>query len=161
MDPTLDQLKNLRDVHTPEAISWWPLAPGWWMVLALLLLIAVSLFLFYLWRKKTALRKCALAELDEIKQHYTRDNDGTQCCASLSIFLRRVALARCQTADDKARVAGLKGQDWLCYLDCNNPEKAFSQGLGRVLVTAPYQLQAVLDDAPGLFKIIEDWVRST
>ena len=26
----------LRDLHLPEAIGWWPLAPGWWVLLAML-----------------------------------------------------------------------------------------------------------------------------
>ena len=25
----------LRDLHLPEAIGWWPLAPGWWVELAI------------------------------------------------------------------------------------------------------------------------------
>ena len=26
----------LRDLHLPDAIGWWPLAPGWWGVLVIL-----------------------------------------------------------------------------------------------------------------------------
>lgn len=42
--PTADPLSQLRDIHTPEAISyWWPLAPGWWIlgviIIALIVLI--------------------------------------------------------------------------------------------------------------------------
>ena len=33
MDPT--QLP-LRDLHLPETIGWWPLAPGWWFAIAAL-----------------------------------------------------------------------------------------------------------------------------
>ena len=25
----------LRDLHLPDPIGWWPLAPGWWFVLVL------------------------------------------------------------------------------------------------------------------------------
>ena len=38
MDP--EQIP-LRDLHLPEAIGWWPLAPGWWVVIAL---VAGALF---------------------------------------------------------------------------------------------------------------------
>ena len=34
MDP--EQIP-LRDLHLPEAIGWWPLAPGWWLVIAIAL----------------------------------------------------------------------------------------------------------------------------
>ena len=42
MDP--EQIP-LRDLHLPEAIGWWPLAPGWWVVVAL-----VAGGLYYLFR---------------------------------------------------------------------------------------------------------------
>ena len=34
MDP--EQIP-LRDLHLPEAIGWWPLAPGWWILIAIAL----------------------------------------------------------------------------------------------------------------------------
>ena len=32
MDP---ELLPLRDLHLPEMVGWWPLAPGWWFLIAL------------------------------------------------------------------------------------------------------------------------------
>ncbi len=39
-NPTLEQL---RDIHLPEAVHWWPPAPGWWLVAALLLALTIWL----------------------------------------------------------------------------------------------------------------------
>ena len=29
---TPDPLAQLRDIHLPEPVSWWPPALGWWLV---------------------------------------------------------------------------------------------------------------------------------
>ncbi len=32
---------ELRDIHLPDASLWWPLAPGWWIAAALLLVLGL------------------------------------------------------------------------------------------------------------------------
>lgn len=39
-NPTLEQL---RDIHLPEAVHWWPPAPGWWIVTTLVLALLIWL----------------------------------------------------------------------------------------------------------------------
>ena len=41
----------LKDIHLPEAIGWWPLAPGWWI---LLLLIGLLIFAVVIWLRRLA-----------------------------------------------------------------------------------------------------------
>ena len=58
----------LRDIHLPDPIGWWPLAPGWWGVLGLVLLIISGIFW---WRRKKHRRnstpwQAALTELDRL-----------------------------------------------------------------------------------------------
>ena len=36
-----DPLAQLRDIHLPEPILWWPLAPGWWVLIILCLALAI------------------------------------------------------------------------------------------------------------------------
>ncbi|MEM8682735.1 MAG: DUF4381 domain-containing protein [Pseudomonadota bacterium] len=31
----------IRDLHLPPEISWWPLAPGWWVILAIVAIVLV------------------------------------------------------------------------------------------------------------------------
>ncbi|MGB4246521.1 MAG: DUF4381 family protein, partial [Pseudohongiellaceae bacterium] len=35
-----DPLSQLADIHLPEPIGFWPPAPGWWVLLVLLLVVA-------------------------------------------------------------------------------------------------------------------------
>lgn len=41
------QLEQLKDIQLPEPVSWWPLAYGWWGLMALALLAVVMLWWHY------------------------------------------------------------------------------------------------------------------
>jgi hypothetical protein len=47
----------LRDIHLPAAISWWPPAPGWWLLAIALTLGPLSVGLWWRWRQRTRLRR--------------------------------------------------------------------------------------------------------
>ena len=54
MDPT-SLLAQLRDVHEPTIISWWPLAYGWWVLIVLTLIFVItSITILVRWYKRTA-----------------------------------------------------------------------------------------------------------
>ena len=59
MDPT--QIP-LRDLHLPDAIGWWPLAPGWWIVIAVLAITALALLRKWLQRRSRALIRSSVRE---------------------------------------------------------------------------------------------------
>ena len=50
MDPTslLDQLAPLR---VPDPVGWWPLAPGWWLVI-MLACVGLLLLARWLWQRR-------------------------------------------------------------------------------------------------------------
>lgn len=45
-----DPLAQLRDIHLPEPIGWWPLAIGWYILIALALFLA-SIIAHWLYKK--------------------------------------------------------------------------------------------------------------
>jgi len=133
MDP--EQIP-LRDLHLPEAIGWWPLAPGWWLLIALL---AVGLLLlcrksWKRWRHDRA-RRIALRQLGRLQQDYYAQPDAVTLGARLSELLRRTMLAY----SPRKEVAGLTGREWLEWLDRGLDEKVFSEGPGRALQELPYR----------------------
>lgn len=134
----------LRDLHLPAEIGWWPLAPGWWVLLALLAAGAiVLLYRTYLrWRANRA-RRIALRQLVAVTEEYQSSGDVTRLAKQLSELLRRVVLAY----SPRTEVAGLTGDDWLRWLDRGLEEPLFQRGGGRGLEVLPYRTPAADTDA--------------
>jgi hypothetical protein len=99
-DPS--DLSNLRDIVVPPAVSFWPPAPGWW-VLGAACVIAVGFVIAVAVRhwQRNAYRREALRALEKA--------DG----CDISAILKRAALA----AFPRERVASLNGAAWLAFLD--------------------------------------------
>ena len=144
----------LRDLHLPAEIGWWPLAPGWWLVITLALIGIVLLARRVLAaRKLGAARRYALRELERFATEYRRDNDALNFGARLSALLRRTMLAYAPRQD----VAGLTGEDWLCWLDQDLDKPVFQSGPGRSLIELPYrkrQQDAVMADVEALVGVV-------
>lgn len=126
----------LRDLHLPEAIGWWPPAPGWWVLLALavggLVLAAHAL---YRRHRRNAPRRLALRHLARLRRDYARDADLARFATGLSALLRRAMLAYAP----RQEVAGLTGHAWLEWLDRGLERRPFSEGPGRTLLELPYR----------------------
>jgi hypothetical protein len=133
MDP--EQIP-LRDLHLPAEIGWWPLAPGWWVLIA----IAAALLGWYLWLqlnrwRANRARRVALKELAWLSQRYQQNGDVPRLARDLSELLRRGLLAYAP----RSQVAGLTGDAWLVWLDRGLDEPVFEKGAGRLIGTLPYQ----------------------
>lgn len=133
MDP--EQIP-LRDLHLPAEIGWWPLAPGWWFLLAVTvgLLVWYAWLEFLKWRANRA-RRIALSELTAIRREYEQSGDGVRLARDLSALLRRALLAYAPRKD----VAGLTGEHWLAWLDRGLDEPVFENGAGRLIGSLPYR----------------------
>jgi len=154
MNPDLSQL---RDIHLPERVSWWPPAPGWWLPATFgVLLLALALYLVRRPRQNRW-RRAALAQWQRLRADWTTgDIDGATAARELSVLLRRVALARFP----RHQVAALSGEAWLAFLDSAVPEQPlFSSGPGRALLEAPYAVQAEVD-AEALFEACGRWLQA-
>ena len=64
-------LEQLRDIHLPQAVHWWPPAPGWWVVAALILALTIWLVRFLQRRyRRQYFRSESLDLLKQIWQNY-------------------------------------------------------------------------------------------
>lgn len=133
MDP--EQLP-LRDLHLPEAIGWWPLAPGWWVVIALAAVGLVVLLRHYLrTRARGAARRYALLQLKDLTAEFEQHRDAIAFSSALSALLRRTMLAYAP----RHEVAGLTGDEWLAWLDKDLDQPRFQSEAGRKLLELPYR----------------------
>lgn len=133
MDP--EQIP-LRELHLPEMIGWWPLAPGWWILIGLALLAVGLMLRRYLKRRACgAARRHALRQLNDLLTQYEAHRNAVAFGAQVSALLRRTMLAYAPRED----IAGLTGDDWLAWLDRDLAHPQFVEGPGRALIELPYR----------------------
>jgi hypothetical protein len=132
----MDEQLPLRDLHLPDPVGWWPLAPGWWFILFL-----VATALGYLtwgtyqrWRHN-APRRFALRQLARYEAEYLEHRNPVVLGKQLSELLRRGMLAYAP----RDEVAGLTGDSWLQWLDSGMPLPYFHTEGGKSLLELPYR----------------------
>jgi len=116
MDQNLQQIleQQLRDVHLPEPISWWPLAYGWWLLMVLCLLaIAASVVLLIKTKRRNRYRKDALLELKKCYSLWQKNQNTVLYLQSVNAVLKRSI----QHSDGASYMLRLSGADWVTGLN--------------------------------------------
>ena len=143
----------IRDIHLPEAISWFPPAIGWWFII--IVVPIVSYFLIALIQR--LFQKTAIKEAKKLLLQLQTNNALTplEKVRELSSLLRRV------TVNFHPENGGLTGRAWLDYLDSSLKKTGFKNGVGRCLADAPYQKELPPDvDLTALFKLAQTWLNA-
>lgn len=149
------QALNLKDIHLPDAVSWWPPAIGWWVLLVLVPLLFVGLIWLYKFiTRKTAI-KTAKKQLSVIKKDsLTQDSKKLQ---QLSELVRRVAIS-ISPRDD---AASLTGDAWLHYLDQTVKGTPFTEGAGQYLADAHFRKTFdTTANIPQVISLCENWLKA-
>ena len=129
---------QLRDIHPMDPVSWWPPAPGWWLLAA-----AIVAGLWLAWRYYPRLRLPSLTGItwrwDAARQlrylrRRARDQDPRDTVAEFSELLRRIAMARY----GRQSCAGLTGRDWLNWLQDHDPQGYNWADRAGLLLDLPY-----------------------
>jgi hypothetical protein len=123
-----DPLANLQPLRDPALISWWPLAPGWWILIALLIVVLCGAgWLLYRRWQGNAYRRQALRQLHELKD---ADLNGHAHAAQINALLKSVAIQ----AYDSRQVASASGSDWRTFLNTSaSSDTLFGAELDRAL----------------------------
>lgn len=140
----------LRDIHVPAA-PWWPPAPGWWILAALVLLALVaSVWLARRQRAQAPLRT-ALREIDGLQSAWRRDANVDASVDAASRLLRRVA----RRVDPP--VAAEAGDAWRQFIRGHAPDPEARAALDRLL-DARFRPNADID-VPVLCRALRGWCR--
>ena len=139
-------LDNLHDIVEAAPLSlWWPLAPGWWVVLGLIgIALLIGLWRVTRYRDRNAYRRFALKELDQIESPN-----------ALPVLLKRAALV----AFSREEVAPLSGQGWIDFLNRAVPD-CFNREHARALFQLDYHPEMLgRPEVESLKDAIRSWIR--
>lgn len=156
-----DALSELADIRVPGEISWWPLAPGWWVLLAILLGLAV----YGAWRMQQRMvlqRRLggAISELTKARQTLTAAGEDQMAqrliyVNSVNAVLRRVAMLH--MGHDQA--AGLSGQPWVSFLRKHDKAGLLTPELADVLAQGRFAPRCDVD-ANALERMAREWIKN-
>lgn len=145
----------LKDIHLPELPTWWPPAPGWWMLGILLILLIIGFPRLLRWIKQCSNKKLALREFQRIRKIYDQRRDQKQLVGELSILLRRTIIGYY----GRANIAGLTGEKWIRQLNALPQQSLFSEEQQELLINGQYRRDADFD-VEALLQASENWIKA-
>jgi Domain of unknown function (DUF4381) len=147
------QLEQLRDIHLPPGISWWPLAPGWWALAGVVAIAAIATVVTAHIRRRTV-RYRALGELDALRRD---EGLGIEAIAErIEVLLKRTVVQK-----DATKALVVEHSDrWADRL--TQEPGGMSAEIARFIALAPYAGATLAETAPdraAIFLAADRWIR--
>jgi len=149
MDPEsiISMLEPLRE---PSPVHWWPLAPGWWILAAIVLgLLCYGLYRGWLFYRRGA-------PIREARQAFTRLEAATlsdaDCAAQLAVLQRRLAIS----IAGRQSCAGLTGAAWAEFL--NSLSKTQEPYFDATTAELAYQTHVEHQDCQDALQTTRRWL---
>lgn len=120
-----DNLPELRDIHLPDGVSYFPFAYGWWLI-AVAIIGSFALYQLVRFLLQKSKKRYALRLLNDI---YC--SNSLKAAASMSEILRRVCISKYPFA------ASFSGNEWINFLNSHSQSK-LSAKTAELLLNAPY-----------------------
>jgi len=150
-------IHGIDEIILPDAVSWWPSAPGW-QVLGVVAVLSL-IYLLYCrvkrwWRDRY--RREALRQLAQVQQ---QAGERLQDVVARLPYLIKVTALQAYPRED---VASLSGSDWLNFLDAHYSGPSFSDGTGKKLLAVAYlpheQWQLNDEESNTLIRMSRRWI---
>lgn len=126
----------LRDIHLPPEPAIWPLAPGWWWVMAIIILAALISLALYRWllpllKAKRQVRRRERIwrdEVNSITEHRLRLQAAIEVARRFSLM-------------DEPGLSESEGFDWIDRLSAREQNEPPAESDIQRLRSLPYQKQ--------------------
>jgi Domain of unknown function (DUF4381) len=149
----VDPLAQLHPLRDPAAIGWWPLAPGWWLLVCIAAAALLALAWWALRRyRANAYRRQGLRQLEEIRQQLAQADDQSAFAMQINALLKSVALRTYPATE----VAALSGEPWRHFLNSCLPQDHQFPRLFSTVIYSPDQSQL---DFEALTETAKRWIK--
>lgn len=155
----MNNMEPLQDIKGLAEVSFWPLAPGWWAVLASCLLVLLLLFFLSKALKRRRPQptwlKAAGVEWQNLQDSRIPAHTRLK---GLAVLLRRIAIQQY----GRTTCASLSGKEWLEWLTRHDPAGFNWADSGELLVRITYMPPDVqLDESQvgELAAAVRRWIR--
>lgn len=148
----MDPLAQLKDIHTPQTVDWWPLAWGWWALLAIAVVV-LCIVMMTIYRRFRFNR----ARREAIAVHKMLDLD-CQYPAKANQLLKRVSLHYF----GKEQSAAAYGESWQRFLlGCLSSKQQSNTASGiNLLAQFTYQAQPLnADQISEIHRAVSIWLQ--
>jgi len=145
-------LNNLHDITVPERVGFFPMAPGWYVVLLLLLTLLFHFgYSYYKAYKKEQYRRDAKKELE------TLNDKNRENAIALLALAKKVGI----TAYGRAVVVPLQGDNWWDFIASHSKAKVDPK-LRVLIVTLLYEEDVIFDAATfdAIVLVLLQWIKT-
>jgi hypothetical protein len=163
------QALPIADIHLPVAVSPWPPAIGWWLLLILAIaLCAGGVYALKRYQKKWRYRRAALSLLKhQYQQWQAREGaDNSDLRSDLNSATAMIAIVkRTAITAYSEDSAALFGQAWIDFLNQQTSKAYFSDSLAQWMSEQQYQAHSTQSapdqriDISQLYKAGENWIK--
>lgn len=154
MNKTIEQasLDHLNDIIVPDAVGFFPMAPGW-VILGCLMVT----FLFHLAIKHYLLYKRSLYKREALQELYSLTTEDAQGTVSLLDLAKRVGIA----AYGRGEVARLEGDLWWDFMENNSKVRVNGELRDDIKVLLYDKNTAYVSSKyKGLEGIVKAWIKT-
>jgi len=122
---------ELHDIELPTPIGLWPIAWGWWVLLAVIIIVTISSVTY--WRRNRY-RFFAKKRLMIYFDDYQQTKNLHIYCQQAAHLLRELAITRY----GRSIVSSLSGKEWIVFLNAKMKSPIFDETLATYLTQAPF-----------------------